>query len=192
MVLTPPRHVMAPIRRYALGLSLCIPLTATAQLDPASADNPLHHLRVLEGSWSGELEGTLGAATGQRRYRFILRDRFLFMVHDRDPQSPAPPADDAHDEWSIFSYDPERNAIMLREFLVEGFVNTYRCELDLEPKRLTCESDTASNESGVILKLRYEFTDLDHFIEMFEIYGSDGVIRVRMDGRWRRYEEEGG
>jgi hypothetical protein len=174
----------------SLGLVLCRQTDGTAQLDPASAEHPLHELAFLEGSWAGEIDGTIGSSPGQRQYRFIIGDRFLLMMHDRDPQEPAPPGD-AHEEWSIFSFDTEREVIVLREFVVEGFVNTYTCEIDAGPTSLTCESEAAEGGSGLFLTLGYEFADLDHFTEVFEIFGPDGSMQVRIEGQWVRTSERG-
>ncbi|UCD23874.1 MAG: hypothetical protein JSW51_12705, partial [Gemmatimonadota bacterium] len=114
-----------------LGLVLCPSVTAVAQ-DAVAAEHPLHELASLQGSWSGEIDGTFGPATGQRQYRFIIGNRFLLMMHDRDQQQAAS-GSDIHEEWSIFSFDTERDMIVLREFLVEGLVNRYTCELESRP-----------------------------------------------------------
>jgi hypothetical protein len=174
----------------SVGLALCRPADAAAQSDPASEEHPLHALAFLDGSWAGEIDGTLGPTTGRRQYRFILHDRFLHMTHDRDPQQLARQADEP-DEWSIFSFDIERGTIVLREFLVEGLVNTYACDFDAERPSLTCQSEATEGSAGLTLRLRYEFADLDHFSERFEIFGPDGALQVRMDGQWVRMDERG-
>jgi hypothetical protein len=173
-----------------LGLVICRPAEGAAQINPASEEHPLHELAFLKGSWTGVIDGTIGPATGQRQYRFIIRDRFLLMMHDRDPQERASPSD-VHEEWSIFSFDAAREVIVLREFLVEGLVNTYACEIDAEQTRLTCESEAAEGSTGLTLKLLYEFVDFDHFNETFEIFGPDRALQVRMKGQWLRTGERG-
>lgn len=172
----------------SLGVVLYAPSEGTAQPDPATEEHPLHGLAFLEGSWEGEIDGTLGTATGERQYRFILHDRFLLMEHDRDPGEPVG-GSEAHEEWSIFSFDADREAIVLREFLVEGFVNRYVCELQADPARLTCESEAAEGNPELTLSLRYEFGDRDHFEEFFQVRAPDGALQVRMQGRWQRRGE---
>ncbi len=174
----------------SLALLLCPSADGIAQSDSTAPENPLHQLAFLEGSWAGTIQGTIGSATGQRRYRLIIRDRFLLMLHDRDPEGPTPPAD-AHEEWSIFSYDAERKAITVREFLVEGIVNTYACVVDVGPTSLTCESEATEGGPEMVLKLRYEFAGRDRFTELFEIFGPAGALRVRMEGQWQRISEGG-
>ena len=150
-----------------------------------AAETPLHRLDFLEGVWTGEIDGTIGPADGRRSYRFVLGDRFLHMTHDRDPKERAP-SEEAHEEWSIFSHDSERGVITLREFLVEGLVNTYRCALDEGPTSLVCESEATEGSSGLSLWLQYEFGDPDRFTETFRIFGPDGALQVQMVGEWRR------
>jgi hypothetical protein len=172
------------------GVFLSFPSDVAAQHDPASAEHPLHDLAILEGSWAGEIDGTIGSGTGHRQYRFILRDRFLLMTHAsyRAPQELAPQGD-AHEEWSIFSFDTERDVIVLRSFVVEGFVIRYTCVIETEPLRLTCESEAAEGGSELFLREAYEFTDLDHFTEIFEIFGPDGTLQVRFENQWLRTSE---
>ncbi|UCG76851.1 MAG: hypothetical protein JSV95_06085 [Gemmatimonadota bacterium] len=184
------RSVWPALLRTALLLPAFLPLLAgkaLAQHDPASEEHPLRELAFLEGSWSGRIEGTLGSGTGERQYRFIVSDRFLLMTHAsyRAPQERTPEGE-AHEEWSIFSFDSERNVIVLREFVTEGFVTRYACALDTEPLRLACESEATEGGSGLFLRVVNEFSDRDHFTEIFEIFGSDGELRVRLENRWRR------
>ncbi len=170
------------------GIALGATSAGAAQLDPAAPEHPLHPLAFLEGSWSGEIGGTIGSSSARREYRFVLSDRFLFMTHDRDPGQP-PPAGGAPEEWTIFSFDPERGAVVLREFHVEGVVNTYRCEVDAGPTTLTCTSEaTEGGPPGLSLAVRYDIEDLDRFSEVFEIYRADGGVQVRIEGRWRRVD----
>ncbi len=168
-----------------LALTLCASTYAAAQPDAASPAHPLKELAFLEGSWSGTIDGTLGPATGQRDYRFVLGDRFLLMQHDRNPDDSVAVAD-RYDEWVIFSFDEEREVIALREFLIEGIVNTYTCELGSEPTRLTCESEFTEGDARLRLRLKLTFADRDSFTEIFEIYRPDGALGVQMEGQWRR------
>jgi hypothetical protein len=183
------RPLKTPLRATSLisaGIALCLVGDVSAQVGSDSTAGPLLELAFLEGAWAGEIDGTIGPATGAREYRFIVHDRFLLMRHDRDPETEAAPEDDVYEEWTVFSFDAEREVIVLREFLLEGFVNTYVCELEAGPTSLMCASEAAEGAGGVSLKLRYEFADRDGFTEVFEIFGPDGALQVRMEGQWRR------
>ncbi len=172
----PAAVALAPVLCSASGI---------AQVDPTSRKHPLHDLVFLEGSWIGEMAGTLGPATGGRQYHFIVRDRFLLMKHDRDPPEHAS-GGGIFEEWSIFSFDIERELIVLRQFLAVGLVNTYACTLDRATTRLMCESEATEGSTGLSLKLRYDIADRDHFTETFEVLGPEGSLQVRMEGRWLR------
>jgi hypothetical protein len=41
--------------------------------------------------------------------------------------------EEVHEDWGKFSYDPDRDAIALRGFFSEGYVNVYLMEEVAEP-----------------------------------------------------------
>lgn len=155
------------------------------QVDSATESPRLEALSLLEGSWAGQIDGTLGPAQGHRSYRFIMDGQFLLLNHDRDPEARATD-DEVYEEWSIFSYDPVRGRLVLREFLVEGLVNTYSCEFRRRERTLACESEATEGSSGLALAVRYEMIERERFTEVFEISGADGELQIRMEGEWRR------
>ncbi len=167
------------------GWAAGVPTNGAAQHDSAWAERSLMAFDMLEGSWTGAIDGTIGSSAARREYRFVLHGRFLHMMHDRDPQAPAEPGN-APEEWGIFSHDPERDLIVLREFLVEGLVNRYVCRTASEPLGLTCRSEASEGGSGLNLSLQYVFTDRDRFTETFEVVGSDGEAQMRIRGEWVR------
>jgi hypothetical protein len=75
---------------------------------------------------------------------------------------------------SIFSFDTERELIVLRECLAGSFVNTYACELDTAPTRRTCEGEATEGSTRLVLRLRYDIADRDHFAETFEVLEPNG------------------
>jgi len=169
------------------GLVLLMAGGVSAQPDPDSPDHPLHALAFLTGFWSGEIDGTLGAATGERQYRFVVRDRFLLMTHARGSATEDESRDPADsDEWTLFSYDADSERVIAREFLVEGIVNRYACEVEANPWRLDCISQTSEGGGDISLRLVYEVNSSDEFAELFEVVGPDGNAQLRMEGRWRR------
>ena len=177
----------------ALWISLILFIPFVLVVSRLSGEEPLTPEAAefaLEGSWSGVIEGTLGPSVALRQYRFVLGNRFLQMMHDRDPGAFAA-EDDDYEEWAFFSFDADRGVYSLREFLVDGLVNTYVCVVGTAPASLACESKAIDGEGGLSLSLRYDVTDPDHFTETFEISGPQGSVQVRMAGRWSRLEGEG-
>jgi hypothetical protein len=71
----------------------------------------------------------------------------------------------------VFSYDKTRSLIVLRQFHVEGFVNTYRQATDtVRAGSLAFDSESFENFSNS-WKARetYEFLSDDEFVETFEL-----------------------
>ena len=119
--------------------TLCVG-SALAQI-PSEKD-PWGPLRSLEGHWEGAISGKLGTGTGVRDYEFILDGHYLIFRHDsvREPQEKSPEGDH-HRELSVFSFDSERQKIVLRSFNIEGFVLQYLCTVT--DTKITCESSTS-------------------------------------------------
>jgi hypothetical protein len=112
----------------SLGWLVMLSAVPSAQEAPPAPEDPWAPFRPLVGRWEGAIDGRLGTGTGVREYEFILDGNFLVSRHAsvRLPQQKSPKSDH-HRELSIFSLDQERGLIVLRSFMVEGFVNEYTC-----------------------------------------------------------------
>lgn len=149
----------------ALVLACALPSLAA---DPAP--DPLAPLRALAGQWSGTSEGASGEASVTRRYAWVMGGRYLNEVNI----STYPPQDknrkgERHEHWGMFSHDRARQAIVLRHFHVEGFVNTYRMAAQVNGT-LVFESESFENFSNAWrARETYAFKGADEFIETFEL-----------------------
>jgi len=165
---------------------------------PKPPPDPLHDVRFLVGRWHGSSEGQAGKGVVSRSYEPVLRERFL---HERNKSEYAPqaanPKGEVHEHWSFLSehwsflsYDKIRQTVVLRQFHVEGFVNTYR--LTQRPgssKVLVFESEQIDNLPGEWrARETYEQISDDEFSETFELappgkpfetYGKTRLRRVR-------------
>jgi hypothetical protein len=76
-----------------------------------------------------------------------------------------------HEHWGVFSYDKARKLIVLRQFHVEGFVNTYRQAIDpVRAGSLAFDSESFENfSSSWKARETYEFLSDDEFVETFEL-----------------------
>ena len=138
--------------------------------DPES-DHWLPVRRFL-GEWTGTATGNAGDGTVVRRYEFVMNGRFIHESNtSRYPPQEKRKTAEVHEHWGIFSYDKARKLIVLRQFHVEGFVNTYR-RVDSEggANSLVFESEVFENFSNS-WKARetYEFLSNDEFVEIFEL-----------------------
>jgi hypothetical protein len=129
-------------------------------------------LQRFIGEWTGTASGESGDGTVARTYRLVMNGRFIHETSvSRYPPQDKNKAGEVHEHWGVFSYDKARRLIVLRQFHVEGFVNTYRQAADpLRVAALAFESESFENFSNS-WKARetYEFLSDDEFVETFEL-----------------------
>lgn len=86
-------------------------------------------LRFFVGTWEGTERGRPGIGRGKREYGYILGGKFL---HVRNTSTWAPteknPKGEVHEDWGLYSHDRGRDAVVFRQFHIEGFVNRYVLE----------------------------------------------------------------
>jgi hypothetical protein len=142
----------------------------------------------LVGSWKGDESATFGQGTGERRYRFILQDRYLISENaSRFPARADRPAE-AHDDWTIFSYDTARRTYVIRQFNSEGFVNTLVMDPASEvPRKMRFVAETTENApEGTRVVLEFEVLGEDEFVERFEVRFPGSAAPMAIGNRWRR------
>jgi hypothetical protein len=86
----------------------------------------LDPLAPLVGTWRGTTSGQPGQGTSERDCRRILSDRFIECRHTATyPPQERNKKGEVHTDLTIFSYDKALKKIRMRQFHVEGFVNTF-------------------------------------------------------------------
>lgn len=134
--------------------------------------DPWPALQRFVGEWAGTATGRAGEGTVTRRYTPVMNGRFIHEVNlTRYPPQEKNKAGEVHEHWGVFSHDKARQLIVLRQFHVEGFVNTYRQVPSPEvPASLVFESEAFENFSNAWrARERYEFIGDDEFVETFEL-----------------------
>ena len=157
--------------------------------DEPKATDRLSDVRFLGGRWTGTSDGKAGRGSLSRVYEPILNGRY---IHERNrseyPAPPANPKGEVHEHWSFLSYDKIRQTVVLRQFHVEGFVNTYRLlPRNGTDKRLVFESEQIENLPGD-WKARetYEQISQDEFTETFELASPGKAFEVYGKARLSR------
>lgn len=147
--------------------------------------DPWGPLRSLEGHWEGAISGKLGTGTGVRDYELILDAHFLTFRHAsvREPQEKSPEGDH-HRELSIFSFDSERQKIVLRSFNVEGFVLQYLC--NAAGNKITCESERVESGPGFRARVEIDIKSPYEFTERFELAEPGKDLELYFTNRWTR------
>ena len=170
---------------FLLALCLSTGYAAARESAESQTTDPWAPFRLLEGNWEGAIEGRLGQGKGRRRFKFVLDEKFVLLEHAsiRLPQDKSP-GGDYHREIGVFSFDRDRDKVIYREFLVEGYVNQYVCEV--EPKQFVCTTESVENGAGMKARLTLEILDAYRFDETFELAGRGEELGLYFTNRWTR------
>jgi hypothetical protein len=129
-------------------------------------------LRFLEGRWEGPGQGSVVT----QEYRFILNQKFLQMKTKAvfEPSKERPEGE-VHEDMGLFSYDQSRKTFVLREFYVEGFINTYILDdISDDRKTLTFLTEHIENAPpGTKAKLIFKVLNPDELEQSFHIAWPD-------------------
>ncbi len=168
-----------------LGSLLIVSVLLGSQEEKPPPKDPWTLFRLLIGSWSGSIDGKFGTGNGIREYRFILGDRFVLSRHEsiRPPQEKSPKGDH-HRELGVFSLDRERGKLVYRQFLVEGFVSQYVCEV--EPRGFVCLTESVENGAGLRARWSVDIQDRYHFQESFELASGENDFELYFSNQWNR------
>ncbi len=75
-----------------------------------------------------------------------------------------------HEDWGFFSFDSDREKIVFRQFLSEGFVNTYVLG-DAEPGAgvLVFTSESTEGAGGMAARLTFTFDGMNAYRLVLEL-----------------------
>ncbi|MCM2334559.1 MAG: FABP family protein [Anaeromyxobacteraceae bacterium] len=171
------------LRRSALVLLLASlgaaalaaePVEATRSPDPAATARPDRWapLRAFLGTWEGTSRGEPGTGTVRREYRLVLGDRFI-EARNRTAYAPRQktPRGEVHEDVGYLSVDRGRQVFVLRQFHVEGFVNTYVAPVSTaSPEPIVFVTEAIENlPPGWRARETYRFEGPDVLVEVFEL-----------------------
>jgi len=162
---------MRASRNFASILAIVSGLVGTGRAAEPEPDRFAPMQRFI-GEWTGTASGEGGDGTVNRTYRLVMNGRFIHETNvSRYPPQEKNKSGEVHEHWGMFSFDKARKLIVLRQFHVEGFVNTYRQASDPGPgEALAFDSESFENFSNS-WKARetYKFLSDDEFVETFEL-----------------------
>lgn len=173
------RLAMVPMLLSAAGAG------AIAQ-QPAT-DN-LAAVAPLLGKWTGTSEGQPGRGTVERAYERVLgarfirgRNRVVYPPQEKNVKG------ETHEDEGVFSFDRARKRIVLRQFHVEGFVNTYVQDVESKPGSVSLTTEAIENiPAGWRARETYVFHSPDDIEEIFELSEAGKPFTVYSRARLRR------
>lgn len=124
------------------------------------------------GEWTGKGEGEPGKGNYERTYQSVLGNKFIEVKN----KSVYPPTDkntkgEVHEDRGYISYHRSKKKFILRQFHVEGFVNTYESEsISTDGKKIVFITTMIENiPNGWRARESYEIISENEFIETFEL-----------------------
>ena len=152
------------------------------------AQDNLAAIAPLLGKWTGAAEGQPGNGTTERECERMLGSRFI-RARNRTTYPPQEknPKGERHEDEGVFSFDRARKRIVLRQFHVEGFVNTHVQDLDAKPGTVSFTTEAIENiPAGWRARETYIFHNPDEVEEVFELAESGKPFTVYSRARLKR------
>jgi hypothetical protein len=141
------------------------------------------------GSWEGSGTGQVGLSRVERRYEFVLNNKFLFVKNRSiyEPQEKNPDGE-VHEDWCLISFDRARETYVFRQFHVEGFVNQYVLDNVAEDvQSISFVTEEIENISpGWQAKETYQILGPDEFVEVFELAAPGKGFKIYSENRLYR------
>jgi hypothetical protein len=163
-----------------------------ADASAEDSGDPWEPIRFFEGKWTGTGEGKSGISTSEREYEFILGGNFM-RISNRSVFKPQEtnPKGEIHENLDIISYDTGRGKVILRQFHIEGFANTYVLEsVSEDGKKLVFVTEQIENgPPGMSARLVLEKSGEDSFGESFELSMNDGEYTCLIKNIFQRTED---
>lgn len=167
------------------AIAMIVVVPPSVQLPGSEVWKPFDY---FVGSWTGEESASFGKGKGERSYRFILQGHYLLSENASRFPAQGARAGEAHDDWTVFSYDTARKTYVARQFNSEGFINTLVMDRSSSvPRKMRFVAERSENApSGTSVVLEFEIAGEDEFVEHFEVRfpGRDEPMEIR--NRWRR------
>jgi hypothetical protein len=150
-------------------------MTPSAFSEEQAGTDPWQPIRFLEGEWAGTGAGMGGDAKASHTYEYVIKDNFLHLKTQsifRSKEEGKP--DDIHEDWGFFSYNSDRGKLILRQFLSEGFVNTYVLSpAEADSNTLVFHSESAENAGGMGARITYKIKGRDEYELLLDLAPPD-------------------
>lgn len=178
----------APVAAEDAAATMTTATTASAGT-PQPPPDRWAPLRGLLGTWEGTSQGEPGNGAVRRSYRLVLGDRFI-EVRNRSVYPPRAqrPEGEVHEDVGYLSVDRARKVFVLRQFHVEGFVNTYVAPTTSAPASpIVFTTEAIENiPPGWRARETCRFEGPDALVETFELAAPGKEFTTYSEARLRR------
>lgn len=142
--------------------------SACAQESRKTAD-PLAPVQVLEGVWKGESEGFGQTSRVTHEWKKVLGGKFM-RLRTRSVTKGEEGADSVHEDVGYVSWSEDERVIRFRQFLSEGFVNTFRLKQVEKPVRgFDFEPESTEGNENLVARMTIRFDRADGYEMILEL-----------------------
>ena len=145
--------------------------------------------RGFLGVWEGTNHGSPGNGTLRREYRLVLGDRFIEVRNQTTyPPQEKNPKGEVHEDIGYLSIDRDRKVFVLRQFHLEGFVNTYTAPASAAlPGPIVLTTEAIENiPPGWRARETYRFEGPNLIVELFELAEPGKEFTIYAEARLQR------
>jgi hypothetical protein len=154
------------------GIVLLI-AAATPAEEPLPQADPLAPVQVLEGSWQGEGQGFGQTSSVTHLWETVLDGKFMRLT-TRSVTEDDEGAKSVHEDVGYISWSEGERILRFRQFLSEGFVNTFRVETSESPSSgFNFEPESTEGAENLVARMTLRF-DQEGGYEMILELGSRG------------------
>lgn len=131
-------------------------------------------VRMLEGMWEGEGEGFGQTSEVTHTWRFVLDGHFL-RLETRSVSASKTGEQEIHEDVGYVNWSGSENTLRFRQFLSEGFVNTFRLEqVDSPQPGLDFEPEETEGAENLSVRMTLRFIDAETYTMVLEL-GTKGA-----------------
>jgi hypothetical protein len=175
------------MKAVAPGISLLLALAAFLCATTASAQDDTdawQDFRPLTGLWRGEGEGFGNVSDVTHAWEFAVQGQYL-RLETRSVTRQESGTGEVHEDVGYLSHDTDRASFVFRQFLSEGFVNTFDVSVKEEGGTVILFGDRESESAGGMrVRMRLEFLSDTEYEMVLDLAMPDGDFatcqRMRM------------
>ena len=123
----------------------------------ASEQDPFAPLRPLVGLWTGAGSGFGNESSVSHQWDLALQGIFLRLQTVSTDRSPAE-SGEIHEDLGLLSYDTDTSGFVFRQYLSEGYVNTFDVTIETaEPPTIHFAARESESGGGLRVQMRLVF-----------------------------------
>lgn len=182
----PPRPVVRSVTVRAASVLAAVVALAAAVAPARGSDDPWQRLRPLLGSWEGTGAGFSGKSEVSHEWQFVLGGKFL-RLRTRSVAIGDDGTEEVHEDVGYVSLDTGRGTFVFRQFLSEGYVNTFDVTVRAgEMRGVDFAYRDGESTGGVRARMRLNFTGDDEYDMVLDLAFPGKEFAACQENRMRR------